>query len=69
MTRFKKCWHSETFVLKRYRKNYPFGRKSKVRFFDPPQSSIKICKRCGAVLNIWKSNGKEKMLHMSRRRR
>jgi hypothetical protein len=52
----KKCQHAEKYlkIIKQYRKNYPFGRKSKCRYYEPPRMCIEICENCGKELNRWK---------------
>lgn len=50
----KECKHKNTKILKIYRKNYPFGRKSKRRNYEPPKLCKEVCCNCSTVLNRWK---------------
>ena len=49
-----KCYHRHTFEFKVYRKNYPHGRKSEVKHYDPPRIIKEICIDCGKELERWK---------------
>jgi len=45
----RECGHKQTYELKKKRKNYPFGRKSKVRFGGVIKTTKKCCK-CKEIL-------------------
>lgn len=49
-----RCNHRRTEIIKVYRKNYPFGKKSIVRHYDPPRICIRKCVDCGKKLERWK---------------
>jgi len=48
------CIHRHTKILKYYRRNYPFGKGSKPKKYDPPRLCREICASCGKELYKWK---------------
>ncbi len=48
------CRHRKTTILKKYRNNYPFGRKSKPKHYEPPLKCTEFCNGCGKKLRSWK---------------
>lgn len=50
----KNCRHLKTKIVKLFRKNYPFGKKSRVQFYAPPKTCFEVCEKCGKVLDKWK---------------
>lgn len=50
----RKCIHRKTRILKFYRHNYPFGKKSKKQYYNPPKKCIEVCINCGEVLDRWR---------------
>lgn len=52
----KKCRHRHREINKFYRKNYPFGKNSTIRFYDYPKKCIEFCKDCGLILDKWTIN-------------
>lgn len=53
----QQCWHKEQDrkIIKFYRKNYPYGKKSESRKYNPPRMCKEVCERCGVEINRWKS--------------
>lgn len=50
----KDCTHPDKSIitLKKYRKNYPFGKKSRYRTYEPPIKETEMCTRC--LKKLWK---------------
>lgn len=45
-----KCSHKNKNIIKKYRTNYPFGKKSKGKIYGKPIKKKIICKNCSKVL-------------------
>lgn len=50
----RKCYHRKTRIIVIYRKNYPFGRKSDRRSYDPPKLCVEVCLSCKKEIDKWR---------------
>lgn len=50
----KKCPHKSKTIIKKYRCNYPFGKKSKGKIYGPAIKKKVVCKNCKQILYIGK---------------
>ena len=50
----RRCYHRNRKVIEWFRKNYPFGRKSKAYYYGIPKKCIEVCDDCHTILNKWK---------------
>ena len=51
-----KCKHKETEIREHSRRNHPFGRKDKPKFYKGYKFS-EHCIECGKIIRKWKSRG------------